>query len=135
MLLVLHQKMRSVQAAKRLCAVCCVVSLGGPVPCAGPSAGVFAYAAAQVKAAMDATVRLGGANYVFWCGLSAKCYLRLACVPSTGLQVHDAPHHARAVQMPTAPPTLTLSRRGGREGYNTLLNTDLRYCSPHHLSS
>jgi len=42
---------------------------------------VFAYAAAQVKNAMDATHRLGGANYVLW---------------------------------------------GGREGYETLLNTDLR---------
>ena len=42
---------------------------------------MHAYAAAQVKAAMDATARLGGENYVFW---------------------------------------------GGREGYHTLLNTDLR---------
>jgi len=33
---------------------------------AGPSADVFAYAAGQVKAAMDATHRLGGSNYVFW---------------------------------------------------------------------
>lgn len=41
---------------------------------------VFAYAAAQVKAAMEATHRLGGSNFVFW---------------------------------------------GGREGYQTLLNTDL----------
>lgn len=45
-----------------------------------PNATVYAYAAAQVKAAMDATARLGGENYVFW---------------------------------------------GGREGYHTLLNTDL----------
>jgi xylose isomerase len=29
---------------------------------------VFAYAAAQVKAAIDATVALNGENYVFWCG-------------------------------------------------------------------
>jgi xylose isomerase len=42
---------------------------------------VFAYAAAQVKKALEATHRLGGANYVLW---------------------------------------------GGREGYDTLLNTDLR---------
>ena len=46
-----------------------------------PDPEVFAYAAAQVKKAMDATHRLGGANYVLW---------------------------------------------GGREGYDTLLNTDLR---------
>ena len=44
------------------------------------NATVFAHAAAQVKAAMDATLALGGENYVFW---------------------------------------------GGREGYHTLLNTDL----------
>jgi xylose isomerase len=46
-----------------------------------PDPEVFAYAAAQVRKAMDATHRLGGANYVLW---------------------------------------------GGREGYDTLLNTDLR---------
>ena len=46
-----------------------------------PDPEVFAYAAAQVKQALDATNRLGGANYVLW---------------------------------------------GGREGYETLLNTDLR---------
>jgi xylose isomerase len=46
-----------------------------------PDPEVFAYAAAQVCKAMDATHRLGGANYVLW---------------------------------------------GGREGYDTLLNTDLR---------
>ena len=46
-----------------------------------PDPEVFAYAAATVKACMDATHRLGGANYVLW---------------------------------------------GGREGYDTLLNTDLR---------
>ncbi len=46
-----------------------------------PDAHVFAYAAAQVKAALDATKYLGGENYVFW---------------------------------------------GGREGYETLLNTDLK---------
>ena len=45
-----------------------------------PSADVFAYAAAQIKAAIDATVQLGGKGYVFW---------------------------------------------GGREGYETLLNTDM----------
>lgn len=33
-----------------------------------PFANVFAYAAAQVKAAMDATHRLGGQGYVFWGG-------------------------------------------------------------------
>jgi xylose isomerase len=46
-----------------------------------PDPAVFAYAAAQVKAAMDVTHRLGGANYVLW---------------------------------------------GGREGYETLLNTDMK---------
>jgi xylose isomerase len=46
-----------------------------------PDPDVFAYAAAQVKNAIDATHRLGGANYVLW---------------------------------------------GGREGYDTLLNTDLK---------
>jgi xylose isomerase len=45
-----------------------------------PDPEVFAYAAAQVKHALEATHRLGGANYVLW---------------------------------------------GGREGYETLLNTDL----------
>ena len=42
---------------------------------------MFAYAAAQVRDALEATHRLGGANYVLW---------------------------------------------GGREGYETLLNTDLK---------
>lgn len=46
-----------------------------------PDPEVFAYAAAQVKQVLEATHRLGGANYVLW---------------------------------------------GGREGYETLLNTDLR---------
>lgn len=46
-----------------------------------PDPDVFAYAAAQVKHALEATYRLGGANYVLW---------------------------------------------GGREGYETLLNTELR---------
>ncbi len=46
-----------------------------------PNADVFACAAAQVKAALEATHELGGAGYVFW---------------------------------------------GGREGYSTLLNTDLK---------
>jgi xylose isomerase len=46
-----------------------------------PDAHVFAYAAAQMKNAIDATHALGGENYVFW---------------------------------------------GGREGYETLLNTDVR---------
>ena len=45
-----------------------------------PNAQVFAYAAAQVKKAMDVTKELGGQNFVFW---------------------------------------------GGREGYETLLNTDM----------
>lgn len=34
----------------------------------GPNATVFAYAAAQVKKAMDVTQLLGGENYVFWGG-------------------------------------------------------------------
>jgi len=46
-----------------------------------PDAHVFAYAAAQVKKALEVTQALGGENYVFW---------------------------------------------GGREGYETLLNTDLK---------
>ena len=46
-----------------------------------PDFGVVAHAAAQVKAALDATVALGGENYVFW---------------------------------------------GGREGYSTLWNTDMK---------
>ncbi|GAE90252.1 xylose isomerase [Acetivibrio straminisolvens JCM 21531] len=46
-----------------------------------PNADVFAYAAAQVKKAMEITLELGGQNYVFW---------------------------------------------GGREGYETLLNTDMK---------
>ena len=47
-----------------------------------PNADVFAYAAAQIKKAMDTTKKLGGKNYVFW---------------------------------------------GGREGYDTLLNTDVKH--------
>ena len=46
------------------------------------SADVFCFAAAQVKKALDLTVRLGGRGYVFW---------------------------------------------GGREGYETLLNTDMKF--------
>lgn len=46
-----------------------------------PNAQVFAFAAAQVKKAMEITMELGGENYVFW---------------------------------------------GGREGYETLLNTDMK---------
>lgn len=46
-----------------------------------PNADVFAYAAAQVKKALEVTHELGGVNYVFW---------------------------------------------GGREGYHTLFNTDMR---------
>jgi len=46
-----------------------------------PDFGVLAHAGAQVKAALDATIELGGENYVFW---------------------------------------------GGREGYMTLLNTDMK---------
>jgi len=47
-----------------------------------PDAHVFAYAAAQVKKAMECTKELGGSNYVFW---------------------------------------------GGREGYSSLLNTNLKH--------
>ena len=46
-----------------------------------PNADVYAYAAAQVKKALDITIELGGEGYVFW---------------------------------------------GGREGYETLLNTDMK---------
>ena len=51
--------------------------LGAGTSCCADS---FAYAAAQIKNAMDATIQLGGSGYVFW---------------------------------------------GGREGYETLLNTDM----------
>lgn len=66
--------------------MCCASASASPLARsillrAGPNASVHAYSAAQVKAAMDATLRLGGENYVFW---------------------------------------------GGREGYHTLLNTDLK---------
>lgn len=54
-----------------------------------PNASVFAYAAAQVKKALEVTLKLGGENYVFW---------------------------------------------GGREGYETLLNTNLRR-EQEHLAS
>ena len=47
-----------------------------------PYADVFAYAAAQIKKALDITIELGGKGYVFW---------------------------------------------GGREGYETLLNTDMKF--------
>ena len=47
-----------------------------------PHADVFAFAAAQIKKAMEITVKLGGQNYLFW---------------------------------------------GGREGYETLLNTDMGF--------
>ena len=47
-----------------------------------PNADSFAYAASQIKNAIDATIRLGGTGYVFW---------------------------------------------GGREGYETLLNTDMEF--------
>lgn len=59
---------------------------GNPRFCNGAgstnSADVFAFAAAQVKKALDVTVKLGGRGYVFW---------------------------------------------GGREGYETLLNTDVKF--------
>ncbi len=48
-----------------------------------PNADSFAYAASQIKNAIDATIRLGGTGYVFW--------------------------------------------GGGREGYETLLNTDMEF--------
>jgi xylose isomerase len=51
-----------------------------------PNADVFAYAAAQVKKALEVTKELGGVNYVFW---------------------------------------------GGREGYSTLLNTDMKRETDH----
>jgi xylose isomerase len=51
-----------------------------------PDPDVYAYAAATVKAAIDATKQLGGSNYVLW---------------------------------------------GGREGYETLLNTDLKLARAH----
>lgn len=54
-----------------------------------PNADVFAYAAAQIKYAMDVTKKLGGKNYVFW---------------------------------------------GGREGYDTLLNTDLKQELDHYAA-
>ncbi|MDE6242003.1 MAG: xylose isomerase [Anaeroplasmataceae bacterium] len=54
-----------------------------------PNADVFAYAAAQIKKAMDTTKKLGGKNYVFW---------------------------------------------GGREGYDTLLNTDVKQELDHYAT-
>ncbi len=51
-----------------------------------PNADVFAFAAAQIKKALETTVRLGGKGYVFW---------------------------------------------GGREGYETLLNTDMKQEQDH----
>src|SRR5260370_13672034 len=54
-----------------------------------PDAHVFAYAAAQVKKALEVTQQLGGESYVFW---------------------------------------------GGREGYETLLNTNLKP-EPDHLAA
>ncbi len=54
-----------------------------------PNADAFAYAAAQIKKAMDVTKKLGGKNYVFW---------------------------------------------GGREGYDTLLNTDLKVELDHYAT-
>ena len=41
-----------------------------------PSFDVVAYAASQVKAALDATVALGGQNYVFWGGREGYAYLQ-----------------------------------------------------------
>ncbi len=54
-----------------------------------PNATAFAYAAAQIKKAMDITKKLGGKNYVFW---------------------------------------------GGREGYDTLLNTDTKLELDHYAT-
>lgn len=54
-----------------------------------PNADAFAYAAAQIKHAMDITKKLGGQNYVFW---------------------------------------------GGREGYDTLLNTDMKMELDHYAT-
>jgi len=41
-----------------------------------PDFKVVAYAASQVKAALDATVELGGKNYVFWGGREGYAYLQ-----------------------------------------------------------
>jgi len=41
-----------------------------------PDFSVLAYAASQVKAALDATVELGGQNYVFWGGREGYAYLQ-----------------------------------------------------------
>lgn len=52
---------------------------------AGPNASVFAYAAAQVKKAMEVTQELGGQGYVFWGGKAAAgcaqsiVWYQLAC--------------------------------------------------------
>ncbi len=59
---------------------CSAIRATRPGAATNPDPEVFAYAAAQVKVMLEATHRLGGANYVLW---------------------------------------------GGREGYETLLNTDL----------
>ena len=60
---------------------CSATAAGCRAPRTNPDPEVYAYAAATVKANIDATHRLGGQNYVLW---------------------------------------------GGREGYETLLNTDLK---------
>ena len=41
-----------------------------------PDSHVFAYAAAQVKKAIEVTKELGGENYVFWGGREGKKKLR-----------------------------------------------------------
>ena len=145
---------------------------------AGPSASVFTYAAAQVKAAMDATARLGGANYVFWCAVAPHARQQPLSVPLAlwalsgmpGCRVRPRPrpvgtkalfvclvsdmgsglcvpsacarpgepagnHYVTCVSTHAGARGRGVARsrgrcgRGGREGYNTLLNTDLK-CVP-----
>jgi xylose isomerase len=39
-----------------------------------PDFQVVAYAGAQVKNALDVTIKLGGENYVFWVGEKVTCH-------------------------------------------------------------
>ena len=53
-----------------------------------PDLVVFAHAAAQVKKAMDVTLKLGGENYVFW-----------GCVSGCGLASQRSHAHAHALYL------------------------------------
>ena len=111
-------------------------------PKTGPNVSVFAYAAAQVKAAIDATVALNGENYVFWCVLVPPKQLRrgasaaiIITPPTARTPTPTHPHPHPDIEI-TPSPTLVMKKqtqthttnnkkRGGREGYSSLLNTDM----------